>query len=164
MFRSPYFLISILLITLLCQCKSNQIKFQDKPDFQIIKSYYQDFIGGQPGNSGTLVFLTVTTSTELMPDSLYFQNRVAVIESQTKENQKLWTARFQKTTLNEINLKENQNTNLSAEVPEMDAFPFKLQNDEAILLYHQNNTAYYYKLKGLIQKETIFFALNNPKN
>jgi hypothetical protein len=50
------------------------------------------------------------------------------------------------------------------EVPEMDAFPFELQNDEAILLYHQNNTAYYYKLKGLIQKETIFFALNNPKN
>jgi len=164
MFRSPYFLISIVLITLLGQCKSNQIKFKEKPDFQIINSFYQDFIGGQPGNSGTLVFLTVTTSTELIPDSLYFQNRVAVIQSQTKENQKLWTARFQKTTRNEINLKENQNTNLSAEVPEMDAFPFKLQNDEAILLYHQNNTAYYYKLKGLKQKETIFFALNNPKN
>ena len=154
------FLFSILFY----QCNTSKIIFQEKPEFDILEVFSQGFVGGQPGNAGINVVINVENSEDIIPDSLYFQQRVAALEVKPYEKGVLWVARFQHITRSEPNLNENPNGDLTAEVPIMENFPFDLQNNEAVLLYHKNNTALYYKIINIKQKETIFFPAAKPQN
>lgn len=120
-------------------------------------------MGGQPGNSGINVVIQVSAAENITPDSLYFQNRVSKIDIKTNENEVLWVARFQTITRKEINIGKNSDEDVSIEVPEMENFPFELGKNEAVLLYHQNSTAFYFKIEGIKTKETIYYPSARPQ-
>lgn len=146
------------------QCQLPKVSFQKNPDFQIKEVYAQDFTGGQPGNSGTNVIMQVIYQENIIPDSLYYQNRVSVIDVKSTASEVLWVGRFQKITRKVINLQENPNDEVSIPVPEMENFPFELKNEEAVLLYHDKEKSYYFKITGIKQKERVFFPTARPQN
>lgn len=156
-------LLKIVVVTLLFwQCNTSKISFQKNPEFTVIEVYSQDWFGGQPGNSGTNLVIEVLNSENITPDSLYFQNRVSSVDIKPAEKGTLWVGRFQKVGRKEVILNESDNTDVSVTIPEMENFPFKLENNEAVLLYHQNNTAYYYKISEIKTKESIYFPSARP--
>ncbi len=148
----------------LVQCQSAKIKLQKTVPFSVTDSYYQDWMGGQPGNSGTTVQLFVTTNDEIQPDSLYFQNRATYIDIKPTDKETLWVANFRKVVRRDINLTENPRGEYGNPVPEMMNFPFDLNKDEAILRYTKGDKVFYYKIMGIPQKETIFFPSAKPRN
>jgi hypothetical protein len=160
-FKFP--LIFSVFILIFCQCKSSKVTFQKNPDFEISEAYAQGFVGGMPGNSGTNVVIQVLPIENIIPDSLYYQNRVSNIDVKPGDNGVLWVARFQKITRKEINIANETTEDVSIDVPEMENFPFELEKNEAVLLYYQNNTAYYYKIEGIKIKDTIYYPSARPK-
>lgn len=158
-------ILSLLISSIgLSQCQSAKIKLQKKTPFTIQKAYYQDWMGGQPGNSGTTVQLMVNSTKEVQPDSLFFQNRVAHIEIKPSDKVKLWVANFRKVVRKDINMTDNPTGEYGNPVPEMTNFPFELEKDEAVLMYSKDAKVYYFKIAGLVQKETVFFPAAKPRN
>jgi hypothetical protein len=156
-----FFFLSIMFFF---QCQSLRVSFQKEPAFQIKEVYAQSFTGGQPGNSGTNVMIQIIHQENIIPDSLYYQNRVSAIDVKPTESGVLWVGRFLKITRKEINLQENPNDEVSISIPEMKNFPFELKNEEAVLLYHDQEKTYYFKITGIQQKERILFPTVRPQN
>jgi len=157
--------ISLLLSSFaLSQCQSAKIKLQKKAPFTITKSFYQDWMGGQPGNSGTTVQIYLSTDDIVQPDSLYFQNRIAMIDIKPTDKGSLWVANYRKVVRKDINMIDNPKGEYGNTVPEMTDFPFDLQKDEAVLKYTKNDKVYYYKISGLVQKEILFYPSAKPRN
>lgn len=148
----------------LSQCQSAKTKLQKTAPFTITKAFYQDWMGGQPGNSGTTVQLHLSTDKSVQPDSLFFQNRVTAIDIKPSDEGNLWVANFRKVARKPINMTDNPRGEYGNPVPEMVNFPFELEKDEAVLKYTLDNKAYYYKISGITQKETIFFPAAKPRN
>ena len=148
----------------LSQCQSTKIKLQKTVPFSITKSFYQDWMGGQPGNSGTIVQVFVNLTEDVQPDSLFFQNRVTQIDLKPSTEGKLWVANFKKVVRKDINLTDNPRGEYGNPVPEMIDFPFELEKDEAVLKYTLENKVYYYKITGIAQKETIFLQSIRSRN
>ncbi len=147
---------ALLLLSFLVfftSCTSQHIKLIKNPDFKIIESFKQNYVGGLPGNAGFNVFLIVNDPTGIVPDSLYFQNRVAKVDIRDQQ----WVAHYRTVKRNEINFSNNQNAKIEEKISEMPNFPFKIEEDEAILLYHQNQKSFYYKIKGIKTKESVFY-------
>lgn len=148
----------------LSQCQSTKIKLQKTAPFSITKSFYQDWMGGRPGNSGTTVQLYVDLNDEVQPDSLFFQNRATFIDSKPSDTGSLWVANFRKVVRRDINMTENPSGEYGNPVPEMTDFPFELAKDEAVLKYTKDKKIYYYKIIGITQKETLFYPTARPRN
>lgn len=160
--------LSILVLLIgslgLSQCQSAKINLQKTAPFFITKSFYQNWTGGQPGNSGTTVQLYVDLNEEVQPDSLFFQNRATFIDSKPSEIGSLWVANFRKVVRRDINLTENPSGEYGNSVPEMTDFPFELAGDEAVLKYTKDKKIYYYKIIRIAQKETLFYPTARPRN
>ena len=152
-YKLPKSLTVLTFFLFFFNCKTHKIKFETNPNFIFKEVYFQHFVGGQPGNAGFNVFIILEKPTDIKPDSLYFQERVASVE--IRDNQ--WIARFNTIKRNEINLSQNQEPNVIEHVEKMKKFPFKLLDDQAVLLYNYNNTRYYYKIDNIKSKETIYF-------
>ncbi len=160
--KNRYFIVVFLGVLSIAACKT-PYKLQQKTSFRIIKGTYQDWVGGVPGNSGTLVQLFVTDTLGIHPDSLFFQDKVAVIDIKPSNKDVLWVANFRKETPNENRLgklKQSVDDTDSLEKPD---FPFKLLENEAVIRYTKEGKVYYYKITGLLQKETIFYPAARPQ-
>ena len=46
----------------------------------------------------------------------------------------------------------------------LEKFPFKLENNEAVLSYEYNNKMHYYKIANIEEKEMIAYPSSNPNN
>jgi len=154
-------LIALISVLGLSQCKT-QYKLQKNPSFTVIKAFYQDWVGGQPGNSGTVVQIFTQDIINVKPDSLYFQNRVAVIDVKPAKTDGLWVANFRKEFRKEVVINDNPDKTVVTEVPETSNFPFELAKDEAVLRYMVDDKVYYYKITGIVKKETIFYPAARP--
>lgn len=146
-------LVVLTFFLLFFNCKTPGIKFESKPNFKFSEVYQQYFVGGQPGNAGFNVFMILENPTIAKPDSLYFQERVASVEIRDQQ----WIARFKTINRKEVNLSQNQETDINEHVKKMDNFPFNLLDNQAVLLYNHNNTSYYYKIVNIKSKEVIYF-------
>ena len=125
--------------------------------------YAQDWVGGRPGNAGTYVTIEIDNPTEIIPDSMYYQQRIAPIEINEVNNKIQWIGRFQTITRRQINLNENPDTTIEEEVPVSENFPFELKEDEVVLLYHDEDGSYFYKWQTVKKKKTIFYPTAKPK-
>jgi len=155
-------ILSFLSITVFSQCKA-PYKLRKQAPFTITEATYQDWVGGQIGNSGTIVsFFISDTKEAIQPDSLYFHNRVTAIDIKPAQKGRLWVANF-RTEIRKNPALNNHPVAISGEpVPEMKNFPFKLEKDEAVLGYTLNNKVYYYKISGIKQKEKLFYPAARP--
>jgi hypothetical protein len=158
------FLSIIIGLIGLTQCKGVKMKLQKKVPFIFSQVFSQDWVGGQPGNSGTTVQIFVSEVGTIQPDSLYFQNRVTQIDIKPTKKGSLWVANFRKVTRKDFNMTDNPKGEYGNPVPEMINFPFELEKNEAVLRYINEGKAYYYKIVGVKEKEPLFYPSAKPRN
>jgi len=146
-----------VLILVNFQCNSSKIIYDKTPNFKILSTYAEDFVGGRPGNSGTVVIMTIENQSQIQPDSLYYEKRIAKIEVRKTEEGEIWIGRFQKITRKEPNLNEDSNENLILEIPEAENYPFDLKNNQAVVKYFDKNKPCYFLINEIIIKPTLFY-------
>lgn len=140
----------LLLVGLTYNCKSQQPHFTNNPDFKITDTYIQHYVGGQPGISGDNVVIEVFNNTRVIPDSIYFKNRVSRVEVKKSSENRLWIGRFE-------NPKRLDRYHSESDVPiESPTAVFQLLDYEAVIVYSQNGRKYYYKLKNIPVKEPLY--------
>ena len=58
---------------------------------------------------------------------------------------------------------DSNSTKETANIPPT-RFPFKLENNEAVLSYEYHNKMYYYKISNIEEKQLIAYPSRNPNN
>lgn len=147
----------------LSQCETAKMKLQKTAPFTITQSFYQEWVGGQPGNSGTTLQLLVTVNDAIIPDSLYFQNRVTSVDTKPSKTGKLWVGNFQKVVRKDFNMTDTPQGEYGNKVPTMIDFPFDLKKDEAVLKYTKEGKSFYYKIVGIVQEESLYYPSARPR-
>lgn len=160
--KTIYFFLMPVFITLFSQCKTGQPIMETNPTFQWSDIYAQNWAGGQPGNAGINVVISMSEVSEIVPDSLYFRNRISPIEIKNNKAGILWIGRFKTVDRKEPVLQDDPTGNTVVEVPEAHDFPFELENHEAIIRYTENGKVRYYKFSNIKEKEPLFFPAAKP--
>ena len=151
---------SILLLTLFTKCSSQQ--FDKKAPFTIKKAYYQDWIGGRAGSSGTIITLELLApvSKKITIDSIFFKNKKVSLETNKYKNKYSLIGNFVATKVPNQDIimdadtdKEMANTapNLSTKIP------FKLADNECVISYTSKGKKHYYKVENIKKEKTIFY-------
>lgn len=160
-----YFVLAIIGVLTVTQCTCSKPVFKQNPPFSISNSHYQDWVGGIPGVSGTLVHINLLTIEEdVRPDSLFFRQRKVKIDSKTAETGFLWVANFRTNLPRDINMHSDPQEEYGNTAPSKEVFPFELTENEAVISYYLNEKHLYYKITDLQKKETQFFPSTKPKN
>ncbi|PID67761.1 MAG: hypothetical protein CR968_05070 [Flavobacteriia bacterium] len=154
----------LLLTVFLVQCKSNQPVFHTQAPFEYTSIYTQNWVGGQPGNAGVYVTITLKQTHGIVPDSMYYQGWIAPVEIKETPTNTEWTGRFQTVTRRPVNLSDNHNKPIEQAVPKRIDFPFDLKDDEVVLRYTEQGKAKFFKWSGVVQKEPIFYPSAKPQH
>lgn len=150
-------ILSILVIIYgFSQCGS--LKLEENPPFKITSATYTSWVGGVPGVSGKNVKITYTSNKNIEFDSIYFSKRKAKLEINTTKNQKMIVGHFNTSSQKrDVILDIDPRKELKNEIPEIKNFPFKLNENEAVISYKIKDKTKYFKIKSLKKGERIFF-------
>jgi hypothetical protein len=152
----------ILLITgmALTQCSSQKEVVQKNVPFSITEKFYQNWVGGKEGSSGTYLkikgdikpstvqFVSVFFHNREQKVNAMFQNGTFTIESNF----------FQKK--DDMNMTGDPAQEYGNKVPVADKdedFPFELKDNEAVLYYNVSGKDYYYKIVDIKKLENRIF-------
>ncbi len=156
------FIISNSLIFI--QCNSPKISFQTKTPFKITESYYQDWVGGIPGVSGTRIQLIIDNlKPDVIPDSLFFRGTRLKIEIRTNQKRTVWVAHYNDKPKKDFNMTDRPVGEYGNTLPKMTKFPFDLKKNNAVLSYYYKGILNYYKIENLRKKESLFYPAAKPK-
>tara|TARA_B110001454_G_scaffold157513_1_gene146824 strand:+ start:1520 stop:1999 length:480 start_codon:yes stop_codon:yes gene_type:complete len=157
------FLSIIAILFSFIQCGT--IKLENNPPFKVKNASYHHWIGGQPGVSGTNIIFKLKENSNINFDSIFFQNKSTKVEINTSANGIILIGNFNTSKRQRKNLildsnvvKEMKNT-----LPDLRNFPFKLEENEAILTYRINNRIKYFKIKDIEKVKPIFFPRANKR-
>lgn len=146
---------TIKLFFLLClsfslsNCASVNPKLITKnPPFSIEASSYNFWVGGLPGISGKRVILKVNATKEVVFESIYFQGLVEKIQLKTLNNKEYLLGDFNTSTR-----EENKPINTISK----EEFPFKLNENEAMLGFIHKGKRKYFKVLNIKKTETDFY-------
>lgn len=141
------------------QC--NKDSFDKKPPVDFSKMYYQDWVGGRPGSSGTLItFIGKKPTDKIVFDSIYFTNKVAKVDVQTSGEKLTLTANFIKLNPKDRDLilsgdpKEEFGNKPPKVVPKI---PFELSDNEAIVSYIFKGKKRYFRLQDIAKEKTLYY-------
>ncbi|MGB1307381.1 MAG: hypothetical protein ACPG6B_00620 [Oceanihabitans sp.] len=141
---------------------TSQIELQEKTSLNLGEVYYQHWVAGvQGGGSGVTLFVTVTENKEqLKLDSVYFSG----MQAKLNPSQKNYVANF-KTEANkkeDLVMSNEEKAEYGNQIPNNKNFPFKLENNQCVISYVQNNTTKYFKVSNLIKKPRQEFPGTAP--
>jgi len=152
------------------QCCPTKDGFQKKIPFTLTEFFYQDWMGGQAGVSGTTVQLIVKDiKSNVQPNYIYFKDRKEKIDIKTTErNDILWIANFSNNLRSpvkkDINMQSNPKEEFGNTPPQITTKnSFDLKGNEAVISYFVGGVEKYHKLTNLIKKETLFYPAPQPK-
>lgn len=151
---------SILVLTLFTQCSSTQ--FEKDAPFTISKAYYQDWVGGRQGASGTLITFEITSAIpkEITLDSLFFNHKISKLEATSFNNKHTITSNFYKNRYvdRDIIMHADPRKEMGNKVPDIILnFPFELADNECVISYNIKGKRHYYKIINLKKEKTIFY-------
>ena len=157
-------IISILAILFgFSQCGSST--FVKDPPFKVEKAFYNNWVGGQPGVSGTKLEIHLENASEIIFDSLYFHNKRTKVEISELDNSMQLIGHFSTSKRKNRDLildadpkKELQNT-----LPNLEKFPFELEEKEAILSYKKGDKTLYFKIQNINEVQAEIFPSANKK-
>ncbi|NNC70180.1 MAG: hypothetical protein HKN90_05080 [Flavobacteriaceae bacterium] len=148
-----------ILMMSFSQCDKNS--FDKKSPVEFKKMYFQDWVGGQPGASGTLVTLIGQKPTAQIDfDSIYFNKNVAKVKMQKNDDELTLTANFIKINPKDRDLilsgdpKEEFGNKPPKNVPKI---PFELADNEAVVSYFLKGTKRYFRVKNIAKKKTLYY-------
>lgn len=148
-----YTALAFLVLTLFLQCSSAQ-KLQENVSFKVEQPYFQKWVAGvKNGGSGINIFIPVTNlKTNITLDSLYFRGHKVLLETKPN-NPNLFIGRI----LTEANQNEDFSPKTEAEIP------FDLKENEAVIIYTENDKKKYYKIENIKEKQAEYFPSTPPK-
>lgn len=148
--------ISILIIAItLIQCGSS--KFVDNPPFTVNSAFFTEWVGGQPGVSGTNVVVNYTSSEDIKFDSIYFRNRVEKLQDKGMNDQKTIVGYFTNPVKEDIIIDKNPTKELNNRPPNQKKNPFDLKENEAVISFKEGDKTKYYKISSLEKKEQQYY-------
>jgi hypothetical protein len=157
-------ILSILAILFsFTQCGSSVLI--KNPTFKVEKAFYNNWVGGQPGVSGIKLELHLKDASEIIFDSLYFQEKITKVEVSQKEEfrQIIGYYSTSKRQKRDLILDADATKELENAVPNLAVFPFKLKENEAMLSYKKENKTLYFKIENIKKVQSIPFPSMNKK-
>lgn len=144
-------IIAILSIVFL-RCGTSKENSQKTPPFKIVKSTYNNWIGGQPGVKGVIVKVAIDNPNVTL-DSIYFRNMKTALEKEKITSEEKYIGHFTyPNTKNEIILHGDPKKEFGNPVPDVSKKnPFELENNEAMVSYIYKGIKNYYKISNLIE-------------
>ena len=140
----------VLIVFTFSQCGS--MKLEKNPPFKITSAMYQNWVGGMPGSSGTILTISYKSETSITFDSIYFSNRNAKIEGNPIKGKKTITANIINSVSSgkkDLILHSDSTKELKNEMPELTDFPFELKENEAVISYKVGDKTKYFKIEGM---------------
>ena len=150
-----------LFIVLMSFSQCDGSKFDKKAPILFLDIYVQDWVGGRPGSSGTIITLiTEGTSKKIVFDSIYFHKKAIKLESQLYEGKLTLTGNFIKKSPQDrdIIMSSDQKKEFGNKPPVFEKkIPFELTENEAIISYFIKGKKHYYKLTKLKKIKTLYY-------
>jgi len=150
-------LLSLCIVLGLSSCKSTQL--DNNPPFKISGATYNNWVGGQPGISGTRVIINYTSTEEISFDKIYFQKKEGQIDEYKRDGKTFIIGRIntsnrkEKEFIMDINPKKEVNN----QPPQEATIPFDLKDNEAVIVYTYKGKTYNFKVTGIKQTESDFY-------
>jgi hypothetical protein len=143
-------ILSIVTILLgFAQCGS--IAFVQNPSFKVEKASYNNWVGGQPGVSGTKLEIHLKNASEITFDSLYFNNKRAKVEVLQKEEitQLIGHYSTSKRINNDLIIDLDPKKELQNTPPIIKKLPFELNANEAVVSYKKGKKTLFLKIENI---------------
>jgi hypothetical protein len=156
----------LLILTILlgfAQCGSGA--FVQNPSFEVEKAFYNNWVGGQPGVSGTKLEIHLKNASEVIFDSLYFKNKRTKVEVLQKEEitQIIGHYSTSKRINNDLILAIDPTKELQNVAPIIKNIPFELKKNEAIISYKKGKKILFFKIIKIKKIEGTLFPLVNKE-
>ena len=160
---------SIKLLVLICitvsfsQCKT--MKLTEPAPFKVFGATYHNWVGGQPGVSGTNLIIGVENDVDITFKKIYFQNRAVDVSVENRNGKRYVVANIS-TSAERIMITRTTTTvnggvvmNDNRDKPKLKrvTIPFNLEINEAVVSYISGTKTYYYKVSKIKKTETIFY-------
>jgi hypothetical protein len=140
------------------QCSSTQ--FDKKAPVTITDAFYKNWVGGIPGVKGILITIKAKApKTDIIFDSIYFNNKMIKLESQLQKNELILTGNFTvRSKTNHIIMHADPKEEFGNKPPNIsNKIPFELQDNEAVISYFIKSKKRYYKLNNIKKEKTNFY-------
>ena len=156
-------LCTLTLLLGFSQCGSNT--FVKNPTFKVEKAFYNNWVGGQPGVSGTKVEMHLKDASEINFDALYFQGKVTKVEVSMKDGFTQVIGHFStsKTQKRDVILDLDATKELENKVPSLEKFPFELKENEAVLRFKKGVKTLYFKIENISKVQSMLYPSVNKQ-
>ena len=160
---------SIKLLLLICiavsfsQCST--VKLTETAPFKVTGATYHNWVGGQPGVSGTNLIIGVNDDTNITFKKIYFHNKSVDVSVEERNDKKYVIANIN--TSAEMILVTRTTTTVNGGVVMSDkrnkpkikreTIPFNLESNEAVISYISGKKTYYYKVSKVKKTDTIYY-------
>jgi len=150
---------SIKLLILICvavsfsQCKS--MRLTENIPFKITGATYHNWVGGQPGVSGTNLIIGVENDGNITFKKIYFQNKIVDASITNRKGKKYVLGNI--STSNRENLIVVKEGSVKKTKTAQESIPFDLKINEAIISYVSGTKTYYYKVSKIKKTDTIYY-------
>ncbi|MGM0933611.1 MAG: hypothetical protein ACQEWD_09225 [Bacteroidota bacterium] len=144
--KAPFFLFSIVLLSILSSCGSNK-ELQERAPAQFNEVYYSETEDGLD----LYIPVSVIQESRVQLESVYFRGMHSPLQLD-EEQSNLYVASFATGNVDRVmhvDPKEEYG-NKAPQIPEES--PFEIKEDEAILVFKQNDKIKYYKLTGIEER------------
>ena len=144
-------IISTLMLLLFFSCKSNEIIQQLNPTFTVVESSFSKIVAGEQGEL-TKIELTIVLNNlpeNIVFDSILFKgNTIKIIQTKLQKNiTQIITSKVNDTKANVSNYKS-----------------LNIDFNHAIIFYSIGKKKYFYHIKSIKEKESIYMPIESPEN
>ncbi|WP_299712955.1 hypothetical protein [uncultured Tenacibaculum sp.] len=153
--KNIFFPLSILLFM---SCASYQ--FEKQPPFKIISGTYTNWVGGVRGVSGTNINIVYSSNQEVEFDSIFYKDRKTKVSYKKNGSETSLLGQFRNET-EDFQLQRSAQLEYGNSLPndkkkKIDN-PFKLDGNEVVISYKENNEIKYFKYSNLTEGEQVLY-------
>lgn len=160
---------SIKLVVLICvavsfsQCKT--MKLTKSAPFNVTGATYNEWVGGQPGVSGTNLIIGVANDANITFKKVYFHNKAVDARIEDKNGKKYVIANISTSAKRILVARATTTINGGAVMSDKnnkpkikrETIPFNLEPTEAVISYMSGKKVYYYKVSKIKKTDTIYY-------
>jgi len=158
---------TIKLLFLICvACSFSQcstLKLTEKAPFTIMGATYHNWVGGQPGVSGTNLIIAIDNKSDITIKNIYFRNKKHNPSLEHRKGKEYLVVNIN-TSRRRIMVKETSTYKGDGPPPKTKkskikgvTIPFNIQANEAVIKYMVGKKTFYYKVSKIKKTETIFY-------
>lgn len=153
--KTAKFLVILFMTLGLSQCGT--VKFDKNPPFKVVSATFNNWVGGQPGISGTKVRVLYESTSNVTFDEIFFKNMKVKPELYVKNNTTYLIGHYSTSDNKELTLDLDTRKEVKNKLPEPLKLPFKMKGNEVVLKYTLDGKVKYYKIEAPKQADTDFY-------